>query len=387
MEFSDEELLAAQQAVAKNNEPPKVDTPAPVADPPPPAPIADPPAPSSLTAEETEAAQAKALADAEALKNNPPAPQNFDEQLEKYLEENTGGKFKKFEEIKAVLDTPKEDVDAEIEHFKALKKSGIKLDEDFFKLQALDVGAMTDPEEIVLEAMRRKPENQNLSDRTLRYKINEKYKVEEWINKDDADLTEADIANREIMMSDAQNDLEFLEKYKADRTFVNPVNQEQLKIDADQRKQILESHAKFVDDELIAKGASLVTQIQIDKDTKETFEYKPSEAVRKKAGEMMKLMTSDLAVVVNQFAEKDAGGNVKINDRKLFEMLVKNDTYDEAVQNAFKDGMAHGAKGFVKNDLKNASFKPGDNPNGSPIATTEAEAIALAIKASQNKLT
>ncbi len=385
MELSAEESAAIQASIAaKNNNP--------VVEPVKVEPVVTEPVvePTKVEPTTTEPAKVEPVVTTTTTTTEPAKTEpvlSFNEQLEKYVEEQTGGKFKKFEEIKTVLDAPKVELDPEILHFQNLKKSGVVLDKDFFQLQALDVDSMEDPEEIVLEAMRRKPEFKNLSDRALKFKINEKYNINEWINKDDADLTEADLVQREIMMSDAQSDLEFLVNYKKERTFINPVNEQQEIDNANARKQILDSHAKFVDDELIAKGTSLITEVQIDKDTKESFEYKPSEAIRKKAGETMKAMAADLSTIVNLFAETDAEGKVKINDRKIFEMLVKNDTYNEAVQNAYRDGMAQGAKGFVKNDLKNASFKPEGNAVANPVAATEAEAIALAIKASQTKLT
>lgn len=390
MEFSDEELAAAQAAAIKDNttDPPAVEPPA-KADPPPADNIdkADPPANSSLTDAEKETARLASEASAAAAKNEPPpAAKTFEEELA----ERFDGKFKTIDELKAIVNAPKEELDDDIKHFQALKKSGVKLDEEFFKLQSLNVDAMTDPEEILLETMRRSPEYQGVSDRTLRSLINKKYGINNWVNKlvdeGEESLTEDELADKEIMERDALNGLDALKKLKQERAFINPANEEKRKADEDNFKLRVADFEKFVDDKLVSGVTSLNTEIQIDKDTKENYEYKISETVRNDVGNVMKLAAVDLSVLVNQFAEKDAEGKVNINNRRVYEMLVKSKTYDEAVANAFKDGMAQGQKGFVKNDLKNASFKAGDSQVGSTIAQTEEEAIALAMKASGKKM-
>lgn len=374
MDISAEELAAASNAFGNQNkqtETPevKVETPAPEAQ----NTTTEKPVESSLKDAEVKP-EVKAEPAAEVKTETPPA-KSFDD----YLVEKTGGKFKKWDDVEQVLNAPKEELDEEIKHLQSLKSKGIKLDKEFFELQSLDVENMTDPEEIVLESMRRKPEYKGLSEKTLRVELNRKYNIDEWIDKDEAELTDEDIANREIMMRDAHNDKDWLQNYKKERTFVPEPDKAELELQAAERKQRLQNFEKFVDEELAGKVTSL--SIEIDKNTNETFEYKISEADRKGVADMMKLLPVDLAVLVNQFAEKDDSGNLKVNDRKVYEMLVKSRTFDEAVKNAYKDGKAEGAKKFVKEEIKNVSFTASGHSTGNPIANTEGEALALAMKA------
>lgn len=382
MEFSEDELAAAQKSALEQKDKP-VEQPANVATPQT-TNTTEPPTNSSLTDAEKEKQVSDAAA-IEAAKATPaPIVETFDTQLEKYLAEKTAGKFKKFEEIEAVINRPVEEYDDDIKRLQELKRSGVTLDKDYFELQNLnldgDENGIVDPEFVLIEAMKRKQETAGLSSRTLLNQLNKKYDYNGWIDKDDADLTDDDLANRELMLRDAQNDLQYLSKLKEEKAFIKPVNAEEVQRQADLRKSTISNFEKMVDEELFAKVTTLTTEIEIDKDTKEVYEYKYSEADRKRAADLMKLSVADLSILVTQFAEKDATGNVKINDRKVYEMLLKNNTYDEAVKNAYKDGMALGAKKFVKEDLKNAQFTPADSRQGNPVATTEAEALALKMK-------
>lgn len=385
--LSPEELAAAQKSVVEQKEKP-VETPVITEAPPAPV-ITEPPVTSSLTDPEKE----KQIADAaeiEAAKAIPsPTAETFDQQLEKYLAEKTAGKYKKFEEIEAVINKPVEEYDDDIKRLQELKRSGTKLDKDYWELQSLnldgDETGTIDPEFILVEAMKRKPETSGLSARTLLNQLNKKYNYSEWIDKPEEDFTENDSADRELMLRDAQNDFEYLSKLKEEKAFIKPVDPMEVQRQADLRKSTIQNFEKMVDEDLFAKVMSLTTEIEIDKDTKEVYEYKFSEADRKRAADMMKLSVADLSILVTQFAEKDATGKVKINDRKVYEMLLKNTTYDEAVKNAYKDGMALGAKKFVKEDLKNVSFTPTDSRSGNSVATTEAEALALAMQTAGKK--
>lgn len=333
---------------------------------------------SSLTEAEKAAETARLAAEEaakKALENTTPV-----KSFEEHIAEKTAGKFNKWEDVEKVINAPKEEfADENIKHWNELAKKGIKLDKEFFDIQALDVDSMIDPEKIVLETMRRKPENKGLSDTTLRVELNKKYNYDEWIEKEDADLTEIDKANKEIMLRDAQNDLDWLKNFKKERTFIQQPTAEQLQLQADQKAAGIKSFEKFVDEELFAKIISLTTTI--DETTKEAIEFKISEAGRKGIADLMKSMVVDGNAFFNQFTEKDSSGNLQMNDREIFKMIAKYKTYDEAVKSAYKDGMAVGSKNTTK-EAKNISFKPADHPAGAGEPTTEAEAMALAIKGS-----
>lgn len=314
---------------------------------------------------------------------------SFDEQLEKFISENTGGKFKKFDEIKSVLDSPKDEfADENIKHWNELAKKGIKLDKDFFELQSLDLSGdengNLDPEFVLLEAMKRKEETKSLSTRTLLNELNKKYDYSGWKDKDEADLTDSDLANREIMMRDAHKDLNYLIDYKKERTFVKELPAEVVQQQQAEEKQRLENFERFLDNEVYAKKTNLT--IQIDEATKESFDYKLSEADRKDAINKMKLMATDSNVLLNQFAYTDETGAKQYHHDQIFEMIVLPKIYKQLAINAYNDGKAEGAKSFVKDELKNTSFKAQDGQTGNPVAATEQEALALALKASGQKI-
>lgn len=319
-----------------------------------------------------------------AENNEPPKQKSFEE----YLEERTAGKFKNWEDVESIINTPKEEFASEdVKRWNELVKNGVTLDKEFFELQSLDLDQEEiNPEWLMLEAMKRKPETEGLSNRALYKLLNDKYNYDAWISKDDDELTDDDLVNREIMARDAYNDLEWLKNYKKERTFFVEPNTEKLRADAEAQKQSLKQFEDYLDKEVFEKALGLTTEIEIDKDTKTTYEYKLSEAVRKETVNLMKLLPVDGNAMFNRYAEKDGNGNIQMNHRKVFEMLVKDRVFDEAIKNAYKDGVAYGAKNFVDKGLKNANFTPADNRQGTPVAQTEAEAIALAIRASGKKL-
>lgn len=380
MELAIDELASAQaQIAAKKDTPPAVETPK--VDPPPAVTTqtttTEPPVTSSLTADQQAAVTTAPITE-------PPVVKSF----EQYLEETSKGKFKKWDEVEAIINTPREEfANDNIKHWNELAKKGIDLNKEFFELQNLNLegnaDGTIDPEYVITEAMRRKPEYKNLSHKTLQTEINKKYNVKNWIDKPEEELTDEDLANREIMMRDAHNDLDFLTKYKEERTFISQPNEEQQRQQREQQQFAIQAFEKLVDEDLFAKVTDYSAEIEIDKEKglKEVFQYKFSEADRKRNADLMKLLPLDLGVLVNRFIETDEKGNKTMNHRKVYEMLLKADTFDEVARNSFKDGIAVGAKNFVKDDLKNANFTPADAPTGNPVAKTEQEAQMLAIKA------
>lgn len=305
--------------------------------------------------------------------------------LEEYLTEKTAGKYSKWEDVEKEITAPRaEFADDNIKHWNELAKKGIKLDKEFFELQALDLEQTEmDPEDVILQAMRRKPEFKGLSDGTLRRELNKKYNYDQWIDRlgdTENPLTEDDLANQEIMLRDAHNDLEWLKNYKKERVFIPQENEEQRQQAADAQKQWMLNFEKSVE-EIAAKMTTFSMQVKIDDKTTETFEYKYSDADRKEDIELMKLLPLGTNILVNRFAEKQSDGSMKVNDQRVLQMLLRDRTYEDAVSNALKDGIAIGARKLIKEDVKNAGFTPADHASGSHVPQTEAEALALAIKA------
>lgn len=299
--------------------------------------------------------------------------------LDDYLTERTAGKFKKWEDIEKVINTPSvKFANDNIRHWNELAEKGIELNEEFFELQRLDVDKLKDPSDILLQAMKRKPEYKGLSESTLKLQINKKYNISEWKDKESDDFTDEDKMNQEIYMRDAHNESEWLTNLKKERTFSKQPDPELLKQQQAEAEAFEAKWEKFVDDDLYSKVTNLSTVV--DESTKEAFEYKISETDRKEVANQMKLLSKDVNVIFNQFLEKDSGGNVQLNHRKVYEMLIKNKVWDEAIKHAFNDAKALGALKEVK-AIKNINFSAGDKPNVAAHPKTKAEALAAELRA------
>lgn len=311
--------------------------------------------------------------------------------IDELIAEKTGGKIAKWEDVEKVLNAPKEELDPEVKHWNELKKKGIKLDKEFFDLQALEIekvgtkeysGPLDDPRNLLVEAQKRKT---GLSEATIRFQMEKKYNLSEWQDKEEADLTIEDKANREIMMMDADSELQWLKNYKAERTFVKATDPAEIaKVEAEQRQQ-RESFEKYIDEELFTKVKNLT--VVTDEKSGESFEYKVSEADRKDISNLMKSFASDGQALFNRYAEKDINGNVSMNQEKLFRDLLKAKAFDEAVKHARNDGKAEGEKKFIKEDLKNIDFKQNEGQVNQGAPRTEAEAIAQALRKNNLKIT
>lgn len=307
--------------------------------------------------------------------------------FEEQLAEKTGGKISKWEEVEKVLNAPKEELDEEVRHWNELKKKGIKLDKEFFELQSLNVGKLDDPRDVgdfddprdaLFEAMKRKPENKGLSKETLLLQISKKYNLEEWQDKEEVDLTPDDKANREIMMRDAQQDLEWLKKYKSDRIFVKSESEAEIQKRSAALEESQKNWENYVTEELFSKIKTI--SIPTDQEKKEVVDYKISEADRSDIANLMKSFTKDGNALFNRYKETDSQGNHSINHQKLFVDLLKAKVFDETVKHAYNDGKAVGEKKFIKEDLKNINFKPDEGKVNAPIPKTEAEALRQAME-------
>jgi hypothetical protein len=311
--------------------------------------------------------------------------------IDELIAEKTGGKIAKWEDVEKIINAPKEELDEEVKHWNELKKKGIKLDKEFFDLQGLEIekvgtkeysGPLDDPRNLMVESLKRKT---GLSEDTIRFQMEKKYNLSEWQDKEEADLTIEDKANREIMMVDAEAELNWLKNYKAERTFVKAVDPTEIAKQEAEQKLRQENLEKYIDVELSSKikNISIVT----NEETKEVFDYKLSEAVRTETGNLMKSFAKDGNALFNQYAEKDSQGNVSFNQQKFFVDLVKAKTYDDAVKHAYNDGKAEGEKKFIKEDLKNVDFKQNEGQVNQQAPRTEAEAIAQALIKNNLKIT
>lgn len=340
---------------------------------------------NTQTQENTQAATTEKVEVTETKVENTPPP--VSKTLEEYIAEKSGGKFKSWDEIESQINAPKvEFANEEIKKLNELAAKGIKLDEEFFEIQRKDYENSEDASFILKDALRYRDNMKGLSETTLNVQLNKKYNYDEWKDKDQEDMTPEDLANEEIMLRDAEEAQSWLINFKKERTLPTQVDPKKIEANQQQARLAQENWEKYVDAELHSKVTNLTTPIEVENgEVKEKFVYEISESDRKEISNTMKLMTSDINVLFNRFMYKDEQGNTQINHRKVFEMLVKEKSYDTAVKNAYKDGKAVGAKNFVEKDLKNIDFKAQEGMTNKGTPQTEAEAIAAAMKAQNVK--
>jgi len=372
-----EEIEAMRQGIKNSNAVPQADEPDTI---PEPTPEPAPAAPATHPAEGDS-----------SLKNpTPPAPMaglhpdptpaaQPSKSFEEYLAEKTGGKFKKWEEVESVMNAPKDQfVDDEVRHWNELKKKGAKLDRTFFELQSLSLESLKTPKDILLQSMKLKEENSGLSDKTLLFQIEKKYGLSNWIEKEETELTDEDIANMELLGRDAKIEYNWLQNYKKERTFVPEVDPAVAQQQADAKAAWQASWDRYVDDNLYGKVTGI--SVQIDPATNDSFEYKISEVDRKEMGDIMKTLPKDVNAIFRPFLQEDAQGNPSINHEKVYEMLLKYKIFDQAVSKARQDGEALGAKKELKK-IKNVGFVPGEgNTVVETAPKTESEAIAAQLR-------
>lgn len=304
--------------------------------------------------------------------------------FEEILAERTKGKYKRWEEVESEINTPKEAFfDDEVRHWNNLKGKGVKLDKTFFELQSLNLDSLKDPKNILLQSMKLKEENNNVSDRTLLFLIEKKYGLSNWIEKEESELTDEDVANRELLGRDAQMEYKWLQDYKKERTFLPETDPAKAKQEADAKLEWQAEWEQFVDGELSNKVSNL--SVIVNPETKEVFDYKVSESDRKEVTELMKTLPKNVYALFNRFTETDSKGNAQIDHAKVAQMILRDKLFDQAVLKARSDGEAEGARKEIEK-LKNVNFKPGDNGTAGELEPqTAKDALTKALK-SQGKI-
>ncbi len=300
--------------------------------------------------------------------------------FEEMLAERSGGKFKSWEEIESIANTPKDEfVNDKVKQINEWAKKGIDVtDREFLDLQTRDYSNMDIPEDILLEEMRLNPEYSGLSKKTLEHELDKKYNWNEWKEKEPEDLTDDDLANEEKMMRDAHQKRDWLEKYQQERLMQFQPNEEDDAKNDLQRQTVLQNFNSYVDTEIYPKVTKLSTII--DDKTGESFEYAISESDRKEYSGLMKDMAVDLSAMFDKFSYKDKNGVSQIDNQRIFQMFIKEKIHDDAVKNAYLQGKVEGAKNFVKDDLKNVNFTASSQPVVNNAPTTKEEAIGEAMR-------
>lgn len=287
-------------------------------------------------------------------------------------------KFKSVDEIKSLLEKPQvEFADENIAHWNELAKKGIKIDREFIELQSMDFESIDDPTDAIFEKWKRSEEGRGLSDDIIRHEISKKYSVEEWIEKDEADLTLDDKANRARMMRDGEVDRDWLINYKNERVLEKQPDPKALEAMAKEAEIMHNNWEKFVESDLVNK----ITKFNVPVNDKgETFDFEISEQDRKEVGEIMKALPKDTNAFFGQFIETDDKGNQKRNHAALYQLILKGKNFDKAIALATRDAASKEAL-RLENEAKNTNFSPGQTAGDSKQYATLAEAQAAAVQA------
>lgn len=283
----------------------------------------------------------------ESAKEEVPVIKSWDEQFT----EKTGGKFKNWEEVESLLNTPKEEYDDEIKHLAELKKSGIKFDNDFWELKTKDYEKLSDPVAILKETMKWKPEYKGWSDEEIDYEIRTKYKQSEW-SEEGEQPNELETMMSKRMLRDSQNDKQWLIDKKNTLLTVNKPDEAAIKLRQDQADLYQRNWEKFVEEEVFAK----TTKLSVKLDEKESFDYDVSDSDKREAAAIMKQMPKDISVFWNLF--KDSKG--ELNHQKVYDLILWNKNKDNIVKIAHQKAINKGAEKEFKT-IKNTSYTPNES--------------------------
>lgn len=309
---------------------------------------------------------------------NEPTPEQV-KSFEDLLAERSGGKFKSWDEIEKEL-TPKEVfANEKIKKLNELAQKGVDVtSKEFLELQSLDLDKITQTDDILFEKWKRSEEGKGLSDKTIRYEINKKYNVNEWISKDDSELTDDDIANREKMLRDAGLAKDWLVNYKNERTLEKQVDPAQQEAMAKQAQEAQKSWEQYVDSNLVNKVTKLSIPISYKDETgkvvESNFDYSVTPQELKEVGDMMKQLTTNSNVFFGQF--RDQQGNA--NHEQFFKFVLQARNFEKAVALAASDAAEKRALA-IERASKNTNFKPSEVNTAEKVFATDEEALRDAV--------
>ncbi len=314
------EIKPPESSLTPNNEPPIVEPPPAVIPPVVEPPIVEPPI-------------------------TPPVSKTFEQELE----ERSGGKYKSFDAIKAIIDKPAETVDEDVQHLINLKKAGVKFDAEFYALQSKDYEKMTNPMEILIEAERLKPQNSGLDREDLEYLVKDKYKMEEWAPEGE-EPTPIQKIQTKLFARDSGIEKDGLIKYKSERTLAKAVDPNIATQQVEQERVRLEKADTFIDSELAAKISKITTVV--DGKSKETFDFEVLDSDKKYATELMKKMERNAFSFFDQFI--DEKGN--FDKSKIYEAIVLLKNREAYAISLNTKAYAKGAEDVTKG-IKNTQFE------------------------------
>jgi hypothetical protein len=301
--------------------------------------------------------------------------------FEEELVERSNGKYKSWAEMEADL-TPKElkFANDKIKRFNELAEKGVDVtSREFLELQSLDVDKLDKVDDILFEKWKRGEEGKGLSDKTIKFEINKKYNVNEWIEKEESDFTDEDFANREKMQRDAGLGKEWLTNYKNERVLDKQIDPAQVAAMAKTRENELSNWDKMVDSDIINKVAKLSSPISYKDETGKVVESKidldVSAEDMKYVSDLFKQLPRDSNAFFSQF--KDDKGNQ--NHEALAQLIVKARNYDKAVAAAYTSGAEQRALVIEKN-AKNTNFTATPTVDVPKVFASMEEALADAVR-------
>lgn len=300
--------------------------------------------------------------------------------FEEYLEERSGGKYKKWEDVEVEL-TPKQIfANDKIKHLNELAAKGVDVtSREFLELQSLDFDKMDKVEDVLFEKWKRSEEGKGLSEKTIRYDINKKYNVNEWSGKEASELTDDDVANKEKMIRDFNDSKSWLTNYKNERILEKQLDPAQAQAMAEAENQQLQNWDRFVDSNVVSKIKSLSTPIsykdEADKLIESVIDYPVSAKSLQEVGEIMKLLPRNSNAFFDQFKKEDG-----TRDHEAFAiMMLKAKSFDEARALSYSAGAEQRAL-VIEKLSKNTDFKQAEAKVQGKVFTTVQESLNDAIK-------
>ena len=301
--------------------------------------------------------------------------------FEDELAEKSNGKYKSWADMQSDL-TPKElkFANEKIAKFNELALKGVDVtSREFLEVQSLDVDKIDKADQAIFEKWKRSEEGNGLSNETIMLDIREKYKVDEWENKEESEFTPQDRANREKMSRDAANSKDWLTNYKNERVLEKQVDPAVSEAMAKEREQSLSNWDKIVDTDLVNKITKLSSPISYKDETGKTVEsnvdYNISPEDAKYVSDLMKQLPRDSNAFFNQF--KDDKGNQ--NHEALVRMVLRDRGYDKAMAESYSKGAEQRAL-LIEKTSKNTNFAPSAAGGGEVKILTPQESLNKAIQ-------
>jgi hypothetical protein len=312
---------------------------------------------------------------AEEEKNKTVPEKSFEENLK----EKSGGKYSKWEDVESLLNSKDPFANDNIKRLNELASKGIDVtSREFLELQSLDVDKIERSDDILFEKWKRSEDGEGLSEKTIRAEINKKYNVNEWIDKEDSELTEDDIANQEKMLRDAIKSKEWLKTYKEERVLEKQVDPKVQEAMAEEQRVNLANWEKYVESDLLNKVTKYTTPILKDGKPVGEFNFEIPDQDKAEVGAIVKGLPKDTNVFFNQFFKRGEDGKVTRDDVALIDMMLKAKNYDKAVALAYSDGAAKEALRIEK-ESKNTNFKAAEAGSSAKIHSNVNDALSEAV--------